>query len=282
MGFLSYKSNSDERSIRPGWILYRYVARELLPPILLALGAFTLVVLTKDLPGYIELVINRGAGFGSVGAIVFFKSVPLITQMLPFAVLVGGLVGLGRLAADLEILVLSALGLNSRRLIAPVALLGTGLALAGLVMSLHVAPWAQRELNRALLEIAEVNPAAEIQAGIVNRFGEWKLVAREVSSNGQRLTRVLLWMPSVAETIFSETALVSSKEGGEMEILLENGALVLDTRESPRAMHFDQMWTPLPAFSSLRCVLRRGRACGSLAHSVDTPCRRYGDRWPGE
>ena len=89
-------------SRKPGPILYGYVARELLPPTCLTLGAFTLVVLTKDLTGYSELVINRGAGLARVGGIVLFNSLPLMTQMLPFAVLIGGLVGLGRLAADRE------------------------------------------------------------------------------------------------------------------------------------------------------------------------------------
>jgi lipopolysaccharide export system permease protein len=236
----------SETSLRPGVILYRYVARELLPPICLTLGAFTLVVLTKDFTGYIDLVINRGAGLARVSGVVFFKALPLMTQVLPFAVLVGGLVGLGRLAADLEVMVLSALGFDSRRLVAPVALLGSCLALVGLLMSLQVSPWAQRELNRSLREIAVINPAAEIQAGVVNRFGDWKLEAREVSSSGQALRRVLLWMPSVAETIFAETARVSPRAGGGMEILLQNGALLLDTRGSPRAMHFDEMRTSLP------------------------------------
>jgi LPS export ABC transporter permease LptG len=233
-------------SLKPGAILYRYVARELLLPTCLTLGAFTLVVLTKDFTGYSDLVINRGAGLARVGRIVLFQSLPLMTQMLPFAVLVGGLVGLGRLAADLEVLVLSALGIEPRRLVAPVALFGVIAACVGLAMALVVSPWAQRGLDRSLMEIAEINPAAEIQAGIVNRFGDWKLEAREVSSSGQALGQVLLWMPPVGETIFAETAKVSAGEEGRLDLVLRNGALLLSTRESPRAMRFDEMRTVLP------------------------------------
>ena len=169
----------------PGAILYRYLAKELLVPTCFALGAFTLVILTKDFTGYSELVINRGAGLARVGRIVFFQALPLMSQMLPFSVLVGVLVGLGRLAADVEILAISALGIEPRRLIAPVALFGTGAALFGLVLALVVAPWANRALDESLHEIAEINPAAEIQPTVVSRFGDWKLQARDVSSSGQ-------------------------------------------------------------------------------------------------
>ncbi len=233
-------------SLKPGAILYRYVASELLLPTCFTLGAFTLVVLTKDFTGYSDLVINRGAGVARVGRIVLLQSLPLMTQTLPFAVLVGGLVGIGRLTADLELLALSALGFEPRRLIAPLALFGAGAALVGLMMALLISPWAQRGLDRSLREIAEINPAAEIQPGVVNRFGDWKLEAREVSSSGQELGQVLLWMPVVGETLFAETAQISAGPGGSLEIVLSNGALLLNTRETPRAMRFDELRTALP------------------------------------
>jgi lipopolysaccharide export system permease protein len=233
-------------SLTPGPILYRYIAKELLVPTTLALAAFTLVVLTKDFTGYSDLVINRGAGLGRVSRIVLYQSLPLMTQMLPFAVLIGGLVGLGRLAADLEVLVLAALGVEPRRLIAPVALFGTIAAIAGLVMALVIAPWAERGVARSVREIAEINPAAEIFPGVVKRFGNWKLEAREVSSNGQALSQVLLWMPMVGETVFSETADISSSDDGALEIALHNGALLLNTRVSARTMLFDEMRMALP------------------------------------
>lgn len=236
---------------RPGAILYRYLAKELLAPTCLALGAFTLVVLTKDFTGYSELVINRGVGLARISRIVLFQALPLMSQMLPFAVLIGVLVGLGRLAADLEILVISALGVEPRRLIAPVALFGAGAALCGLVLALFVAPWAERGLDRSMREIAEINPAAEIQAGNVTRFGEWKLEAREVSSSGQQLRRVQLWIPSLGQTVFSETAEVAASDEGDLEIALRDGIFLLDTREAARAMRFEEMRSALPNTSEL-------------------------------
>ncbi len=215
-------------------------------PTCLALAALTLVLLTRDLPAYTDLLINRGAGLARVASIVLHQSLSLMTQMLPFSVLVGGLVGLGRLVADREVMVLSALGFDPRQLIAPVALFGGSMACLALLMSLVISPLAQRELNRAVREMATLNPIAAIEPSVVHRVGEWKLEAREVSRRNQVLRRVLLWMPSIGETIFSETARVSASEDGKPELVLQNGVLLTNTRGEPRAMRFDEMRTRIP------------------------------------
>lgn len=174
-------------SLRPRAILYGYVARELLRPTCLALAAFTLVVLTRDIPGYMDLLINRGAGLARVASIVLYQSLSLM-------------------------------------------------------MSVMVSPAAQAELNHVIHQMENVNPMAAIEPGVVQRFGEWKLQAREVSSRNQALGRVLLWMPSIGETIFSETARIAASEDGAPEILIQNGVLLTSTR----AMRFDELRTRIP------------------------------------
>jgi len=89
---------------RPGAILYGYVARELVRPTLLSLVGLTAVVLTKDLLGYSDLVINRGFGADAVALIAFYQVVPLLTMIFPLAVLMGALFAMGRMGSDLEIL----------------------------------------------------------------------------------------------------------------------------------------------------------------------------------
>jgi LPS export ABC transporter permease LptG len=236
----------NQGSLAPRAILYRSIARELFVPTSLALAVFTAVVLTRDLPAYTELVINRGAGAWRVAWIVGCQSLTLVAQMLPFAVLVGGLVGLGRLVADREILVLSALGLDPRRLIGPVAAFGGALACLALGLSLVVSPMAQRAMNRAVRELAEGNPFSSIAPDSVHRFGDWKIEAREVSGHGRTLGRVLLWMPSVGETIFSQTARLATSEDGKPEIELQNGLLLTNTRAKPRALRFESLRTRIP------------------------------------
>ena len=52
---------------RPGATLYRHLIVEMVFPTLFTLGGLTAVILTKDLLGYSDLVINRGRGLHLTG-----------------------------------------------------------------------------------------------------------------------------------------------------------------------------------------------------------------------
>ena len=62
--------------------------------------------------------------------------------------MVGALVALGRLGADLELLVLEACGVSARSLVLPVTLFAAALTGAGLVVSLALGPWATGVFTR--------------------------------------------------------------------------------------------------------------------------------------
>jgi LPS export ABC transporter permease LptG/LPS export ABC transporter permease LptF len=231
---------------RPGSTLYRHLILEMIFPSLFTLGGLTVVILTKDLLGYSDLVINRGLGAEAVAWIAFYQTVPMATQMLPFAVMVGCLVALGRLGADLELLMLEACGISPPRLLGPVMVFASAVAVIGLVLSLWGAPLANRSLDASLDEIAKAKPAASITVGRIHHFGSWKLEAREVSSSGDRMRGVLLWMPDVDETVFAEAGALDATPLGETQITLEGGAVMLSPREEPSLLRFERMQTILP------------------------------------
>ena len=104
-GSLLSQPNVNARSRRPrsSVRLARYLIAEMVLPSLFALGAFGLVVLLTDLLGYAELIVNKGLGPSQVAQIAVLQLIPTLARTLPFAVLVGSLVGLGRLSADREL-----------------------------------------------------------------------------------------------------------------------------------------------------------------------------------
>ena len=233
-------------SRRPGRTLYAYVAREAAVPFAFALLGLTLAILTRDLIGFSELVINRGLGVLEVSGIALFEAVPVAAYMFPFALLVALLVALGRLGADREILVLEASGVSAARLVAPVAWVAGAAAALSLLLSLFAAPAANRALDAALDRIAHRQPWANFRAGAVNQFGGWRVEAREVSARGDELRGVLLWMPNLGETIFARQARVASAGDGSVEITLRDGSLVLAQSEGAQQLRFAELTTTLP------------------------------------
>lgn len=231
---------------RPGPTLYRYLAVETLRPFAFALLGLTLVILTTDLIGFSELVINRGLGVGEVGLIALYEAVPVAGLIFPFSVLIGSLVALGRLGADREILVMEASGISAARLIPPVVSFAAVMTAIAAGLSLTGAPAANRALDAALERIANSQPWASFRAGAVNEFGGWQVEAREVSAKGDELRGVLLWMPEIGETIFAREGRVEAREDGPIEITLRNGSLALFGDSGAQQIRFQSLTTKLP------------------------------------
>ncbi len=227
---------------RFGATLIRYVAQELLFPVFFAFLGLTLLILTKDLLSFSDLVINRGFGIGAVSLIALYEIVPLAAHTLPFAVLVGSLIGLGRLKADNEILAIEAAGVPGRKLIIPVLCLAALTTMTGLVLNLFAAPWASRSLAAALLHMARENPGLSLRAGTVHDFNGIKLSVREVSAHGDQLRGVLLWIPEHGQTLFAERGEIAASENGIMQLVLHDGVMLVSPQNEGEETRFATFW----------------------------------------
>lgn len=217
---------SAERKGTLGHTLRWYIIRELIRPTLLALGGLTALVLTKDLLGFADLVINRGFGLAAVATIALYEIIPLFARTLPFAVLIGTLVGLGRLRADLEVLSMEAAGISVRRLVDPILVWGAIATVMGLLLSLETAPWATRSLDAALQRMAAENPGLSLRAGTVYTFSGVKMLAREVSARGDQLRGILLWLPEQGQTLFAERGELVSLGQQVTQLTLYDGLML--------------------------------------------------------
>src|SRR4030088_2200219 len=110
-------------------ILDRYIVREVFRHALLGLIVFTFVFFVPQLIRLMELFV-RHSGSGEQILKLFLCIFPAVfTFTIPMAVLIGVLLGLGRMSADSEIIALTALGIGRRRILLPVGIFAfTGLA----------------------------------------------------------------------------------------------------------------------------------------------------------
>ncbi|MCP3984635.1 MAG: YjgP/YjgQ family permease [bacterium] len=209
-----------------GPILRRAVQREVALPTAVALGGLSVAFLTKSLLAYADWIVNRGLGAVEVAQIAGLELLPVLAQTLPFALLIGVLVALGRLKADLELLAMETIGLSRLQLVRPVV----GVALAGgllaAILSIWAAPLSRARLESNLERIARERPGAMITAGRVAEFGDRQLLAREASADGTELRGVLLWMPDLAEAVFGERGRLGSLAGTEISLQLEDASIL--------------------------------------------------------
>src|SRR5260370_5113721 len=118
-------------------ILDRYVVRQVFSHALLGLVVLTFVFCVPKLVLRMEMIVrHRGDSWSD--ALLFVSIFPSVLSFsVPMAVLVGVLIGLGRMSADSELIALNALGIRLRRILVPVGLLAAG----GTNLTLAMAGW---------------------------------------------------------------------------------------------------------------------------------------------
>ena len=80
--------------------LDRYVLREILPPFVLALLIFTFLLVMPPVMEYLENLLAKGVTWGTAARILVTLVPQALGLTIPMAVLVGILIGLGRMSAD--------------------------------------------------------------------------------------------------------------------------------------------------------------------------------------
>ena len=125
--------NGTRMELQSMRIIDRYICKEVFSHALLGLLIFTFVLFVPDLVKIMEFVVRSSAPPSQLGLLFISLFPSILTFTLPMAVLVGVLIGLGRLSADSELIALSALGVGMRRVLVPV---GAFAAVIGITIAL--------------------------------------------------------------------------------------------------------------------------------------------------
>ncbi|MBV8775512.1 MAG: LptF/LptG family permease, partial [Deltaproteobacteria bacterium] len=85
-------------------IIDAYVAREVLAPFGLGVLLLTFALVTARLLKLTEMVVNHGVRLGAVASLIGFIMPAFLELTFPMAVLLGVLMGFGRMSGDRELI----------------------------------------------------------------------------------------------------------------------------------------------------------------------------------
>jgi lipopolysaccharide export system permease protein len=153
----------------PGFsIIDRYVAREVLAPFAVGVGLLTFALVTGRLLKLSDMVVNHGVSLGEVMRIIGYIMPAFLELTFPMAVLLGVLLGFGRMSSDQEMIAARACGVSLYRLAIPVL----GVALVVYAISSYFAfslrPWANSNLRQKLYELSQTRTSAGLKEKIFN------------------------------------------------------------------------------------------------------------------
>lgn len=135
-------------------ILDRYLVREIALPLFLGLTVLTFILVLPPILVAGEEFISKGVEWSIVARAMATLVPSALSLTIPMAVLLGILVGFGRLSADREFVAMQACGVSLMRLLRPVLLiagLGTAATAYEIIVALPNANQAYREIVYVLL-----------------------------------------------------------------------------------------------------------------------------------
>ena len=147
-------------------LLDRYLAREILLPFAAGLLFLTQVLVATQLLGQAEVLFGPGVGGWDLLAVAALITPHFLAYVLPVAFLLGGVLGVGRLTEDRELVALGAAGISPVRLVKVPLILGVAVAAAALWISLDVEPRALRAARARIDEIIKQSLSSDVRAGI--------------------------------------------------------------------------------------------------------------------
>lgn len=144
-------------------ILDRYITRELVLPFLLGLVVFTFLLMIQPLADYSEQLIAKGVSWGIVGRVLVTLLPQALAVTIPIALLIGLLIGFGRLSADRETVAMQACGISVYRMLRPVLALATVTWIATSYIMLEAVPTANQTFREIVFGIISARAENEIK-----------------------------------------------------------------------------------------------------------------------
>ncbi len=253
-------------------ILDRYVLREVLGPLIVGLGMLTFALVVAKLLKLIELVVNHGVTMTDVLALIGYIMPGFLELSLPMALLLGVLLGFGRMSGDHELTAARSCGVSLQRLAAPVLGLAVVTYLLSSWLAFEVRPWANANLREKLFRVTRTRPMAGLKEKVFNKnFAGLVVYVDRVVSRQPSLRGVLISdarNPRQLSTIIARNGLIVPDEQRQTLTLRLFDGSIFGNDSDNNASH-------LTSFAIYDLTIHPGEALGMIHH--DPQAMRMGE-----
>jgi lipopolysaccharide export system permease protein len=174
-------------------IIDRYVASEIIGPFIMGVGLLTFALVTGKLLKLTEMVVNHGVGLGQVMSLIGYIMPAFLELTFPMAVLLGVLLGFGRMSGDRELIAARACGISLYRLAIPVIAVALVVYAMASWFAFSVRPWANSNLQDELYRLTRTRSTAGLKEKIFDSsFPGLVLYVDHISSSNSSLQGVLI------------------------------------------------------------------------------------------
>lgn len=210
--------------------LYRYIAREILSPLILGLVTFTVVLLMGRMLKLADMVVSKGVPFGELLLLIAYLIPNFAIITIPMALLLAVLLAFSRLSADSEIIAIKASGTSLYRLLPPVMAIATTAYAITTFISIYALPKGNVAFKQLLYHVIESRLNLNLKEQVFNSDipGLVIYIDRNDEKSG-RLSGIMIQderNPKEVSTIFAGSGSLESDEKGKMlRLQLADGSI---------------------------------------------------------
>jgi LPS export ABC transporter permease LptG/LPS export ABC transporter permease LptF len=208
--------------------LDRYVIREVIPPTLLGLLIFTFLLLIPPVMEQLQALVAKGVSFGVATRMLAMLVPQSLGLTIPMSLLVGILIGLGRMSGDREAVALLACGVSPYRLLRPLLILSGVAALAHLYVMIQAIPDANQTFRQLTYDVVSQQVENDVRPQVFfTNFPGWVIYVRDLPKTGGGWKDVLIADTSKADApkiyMASHGRLILNREKQTVDLVLEDG-----------------------------------------------------------
>ena len=219
--------------------LDRYLVREILPPMLLALAGLTFVLMLPPILQSAEQLIAKGVGWSTIVRALLTLTPQALSVTIPMALLYGILFGLGRLSADREFVALQACGVSIFRMMRPLVLLAIVATAATAYETIVALPDANQTFREITFNAVASGAETDIKPRVFyTNFPNKVLYVRDVEpGRGWRDVFVADATQADRTTVYiaRQGRLAIDRVKRKVELVLENGTVHTTYPRQPEA-----------------------------------------------
>ena len=146
--------------------LHLFVLKSFLPMFMMTFFIVLFIVLMQFLWKYIDDLVGKGLSMDVIGELFFYAAVSMVPMALPLAILLASLMTFGNLGERFELTAMKAAGISLIRVMAPLIVLISGVAVGAFYFQNNVLPIAQVKMWTLLFSMRQKNPEVEIPVGL--------------------------------------------------------------------------------------------------------------------
>jgi LPS export ABC transporter permease LptG/LPS export ABC transporter permease LptF len=207
-------------------ILDRYLVREILPPLLIALVVLTFALMMPPILKDGEQLVAKGVAWTTILRALWTLTPSALCVTIPMALLFGILFGLGRLSSDREFVALQACGISLFRVARPIVLLAVLCSAATAYETIVAVPAANQTYREITFSVIASWADSDIKPRVFFQgFPHRVIYARDVQPGGGGWRDVFLaddTQPDQTTVYFADRGrLVIDRDKQKVELVLD-------------------------------------------------------------